>query len=437
MSSSRWPAASSARSRLRHRAAVVHAGVHEHDPVAGLQRPGVAVRHAGQVERQPQPPDAGQHPLAAAHLSRGSGRLAHAARHATVPAMAKKGRRREKLRAPESEYRDEHGSLLVLRGSLTPATRQQYAEVAGGNILSQEDAWQRAVEFLFERLAVRWEIAGRRADHAPEGAARPLPLRLADERRWIRDVAARAPRRALPGHGGTVNVDGFARAAHRLLPRGAAGPAGAGAAPPRSPRRCCSRCSASCSSARRGRCCAPTLPGQARGLLARGARRAPRRLPLRRARRGARRSTPRCGSRPPRTRTRSPASTRRGWPAPRAPAAPLREVVAAPPLGDHAVADRRRRPAGRHGHARVRGLRRRARCSSTATTRPPPGASCATFQAGLIERLAPAREIHIEADGHRPDAQRRGPHLGQLRRQAQHAVAARSSPGRTRTPPRA
>ena len=54
----------------------------------------------GQVERQPQPPDAGQHPLAAAHLSR-SGRLAHR-RHATVLAMAKKGRRRERIRAPES-----------------------------------------------------------------------------------------------------------------------------------------------------------------------------------------------------------------------------------------------------------------------------------------------------------------------------------------------
>ena len=30
--------------------------------------------------------------------------------------MAKKGRRREKIRAPESEYRDKHGSVLVLRG---------------------------------------------------------------------------------------------------------------------------------------------------------------------------------------------------------------------------------------------------------------------------------------------------------------------------------
>ena len=74
--------------------------------------------------------------------------------------MAKKGRRRERIRAPECEYRDEHGTLLVLRGSITPATRLQYAAVMGGNILSREDAWQRGVEFLFERLAVRWDIAG-------------------------------------------------------------------------------------------------------------------------------------------------------------------------------------------------------------------------------------------------------------------------------------
>src|SRR6478735_53899 len=51
--------------------------------------------------------------------------------HATVPAMAKKDR----LKAPEFEYRDEDGSVLVLRGSMTPATRLQYAEVAKGNIL--------------------------------------------------------------------------------------------------------------------------------------------------------------------------------------------------------------------------------------------------------------------------------------------------------------
>ena len=102
--------------------------------------------------------------------------------------MAKKGRRRERIRAPESEYRDEHGSLLVLRGSLTPATRVQYAEVLGGNPLSREDAWQRAVEFLFERLAVRWDIAGADSLTRQKELLARYRFASAEERRWIRDT---------------------------------------------------------------------------------------------------------------------------------------------------------------------------------------------------------------------------------------------------------
>jgi len=102
--------------------------------------------------------------------------------------MAKKGRRRERIRAPEVEYRDEDGSLLVLRGSLTPATRLQYAEVVGGNPLSREDAWQRAVEFLFERLAVRWEIAGTDPITRQKELLARYRFASAGERRWIRDT---------------------------------------------------------------------------------------------------------------------------------------------------------------------------------------------------------------------------------------------------------
>src|ERR1039458_6702806 len=71
--------------------------------------------------------------------------------------------RRERLRAPNSEYRDADGNAIVLRGSLSPATRASYARIASGEDLapgaSREDAWQRAVEFLFERLTVSWTIA--------------------------------------------------------------------------------------------------------------------------------------------------------------------------------------------------------------------------------------------------------------------------------------
>jgi hypothetical protein len=100
--------------------------------------------------------------------------------------MAKK--RRERVRAPEFEYRGEDGTVLVLRGAMTPATRQQYAAALSGNVLSQEDAWHRAVEFLFERLVVRWDIAGAEPlTHQKELLGR---FRFAsnDEREWIRGV---------------------------------------------------------------------------------------------------------------------------------------------------------------------------------------------------------------------------------------------------------
>ena len=40
--------------------------------------------------------------------------------------------RREKLQAPSAEYRDEVGNVLVLRGSLTPGARREYAATLGG-----------------------------------------------------------------------------------------------------------------------------------------------------------------------------------------------------------------------------------------------------------------------------------------------------------------
>ena len=97
------------------------------------------------------------------------------------------GNRSEKLIAPRSDYTDEQGNVLTLRGSMTLATRREYAQTFAGNQLSQEDAWQRAVELLFERLAVRWVIAD-----APIDRQRELLLRLraasAEERAWIRTV---------------------------------------------------------------------------------------------------------------------------------------------------------------------------------------------------------------------------------------------------------
>jgi hypothetical protein len=73
--------------------------------------------------------------------------------------VGRRHRQREKLLAPTSEYRDSDGNVLILRGSLTPAARTEYAAVLSGG-LQREDDWQRATELLFERLAVSWTIAG-------------------------------------------------------------------------------------------------------------------------------------------------------------------------------------------------------------------------------------------------------------------------------------
>jgi hypothetical protein len=104
--------------------------------------------------------------------------------------MGRRSRQRstDSLRAPESEYRHPEGGVLALRGSLTPATRREYTAVLAGSPLSREDAWQRAGEFLFERLAVRWEIAGTEPLTRQKDLLARYRFATPDERRWIRDA---------------------------------------------------------------------------------------------------------------------------------------------------------------------------------------------------------------------------------------------------------
>jgi hypothetical protein len=106
--------------------------------------------------------------------------------------MGKRNRAKQRLRAPSSDYTDAEGNVLTLRGSLTPAARREYAEtLSGGNSVraasTQEDVWKRAVELLFERLAVRWTIAGAPIERQRELLAR---FRVAgpDERAWVREA---------------------------------------------------------------------------------------------------------------------------------------------------------------------------------------------------------------------------------------------------------
>jgi hypothetical protein len=98
--------------------------------------------------------------------------------------------RAEALAAPTTDYADAEGNVLTLRGALSPATRREYAAVlagAGRPAATQEDAWQRGVEFLFERLAVRWTVSGVETTRQRELLAR-FRVASVEERAWIRGV---------------------------------------------------------------------------------------------------------------------------------------------------------------------------------------------------------------------------------------------------------
>jgi hypothetical protein len=108
--------------------------------------------------------------------------------------MARRRPRRqqpERLKAPSSDYTDADGNVLTLRGAMKPATRVKYAETLAGEdaraASTREDTWQRAVELLFEHLAVRWTIAGAPIERQRELLERFRAASPA-EREWVREM---------------------------------------------------------------------------------------------------------------------------------------------------------------------------------------------------------------------------------------------------------
>jgi predicted transposase YdaD len=100
--------------------------------------------------------------------------------------VGRRHRQREKLTAPTTDYSDEQGNVLTLRGSLTAAARREYAHTLAGG-LEREDAWQRATELLFERLAVAWTVSEIETTRQKELLAR-YRVATADERRFVREA---------------------------------------------------------------------------------------------------------------------------------------------------------------------------------------------------------------------------------------------------------
>ena len=111
--------------------------------------------------------------------------------------MAKRKQRRPRQKVPTVDYVDAEGNTLTLRQSLSRGTIAKLGEGPATAATSREDAWHRRSELLFERLAVRWEIAG-------------LPLtdqkillgryRMADPltQQWVRETIAEHLERHIP-----------------------------------------------------------------------------------------------------------------------------------------------------------------------------------------------------------------------------------------------
>ena len=376
--------------------------------------------------RSPRPPSRGRvglRPARAGTLpSRRWRRRAAAARD---PRAGERVPRRARLGARPARRADARHPRAVRRG------RGREHPLAGGRVAARGRVPVRAPgRALGDRR--------HRADHAPEGAARALPLRL-------RRGAALDPRRCCASTSPSTSRTWRHRerrrlraVADRLLPRGAARPAG------------------------RDRVLDDARRAAAARAAARGAR----------ARGVAAAATSRCPGRTRASGARSRDAQLDGFPS--AELAEAREIDASLRI----QADRQRERAGRRRpgaagprRARAQAPLREVRADErrwAITLWPTPAAAqqagmgtreleafveralfldrddpvaawgeLRAFQAGLIERLAPAREIRIEAPGHRPDASTSRAARGSTPTASATCRRARSSPARTRRPPRA
>lgn len=111
--------------------------------------------------------------------------------------MAKRRRHRRRQPVPTVDYADPEGNVLSLRQSLSAGTIAKIGEAPPGAATSLDDAWRRRTEVLFERLAVRWEIAGL---PLTEQAILLGRYRIADAetQRWVRETIAVHLERHIP-----------------------------------------------------------------------------------------------------------------------------------------------------------------------------------------------------------------------------------------------
>jgi hypothetical protein len=107
--------------------------------------------------------------------------------------MGKRSRRRAKDESTPAvattDYRDDEGNVLTLRDELSAGTLRKLGDLDARPAASAEDRSQRRAEFLFERLAVRWEIAGLPLENQKELLGR-YRLASSSERQQVRKALA-------------------------------------------------------------------------------------------------------------------------------------------------------------------------------------------------------------------------------------------------------
>jgi hypothetical protein len=99
---------------------------------------------------------------------------------------AREGKGATPAPASTSNYADAEGNVLTLRDELSAGTLRQLERLEEKPAASAEDRWQRRIEFLFERLAVRWELAGLPLEGQRELLGR-YRMASSEERRWVRE----------------------------------------------------------------------------------------------------------------------------------------------------------------------------------------------------------------------------------------------------------
>jgi hypothetical protein len=109
----------------------------------------------------------------------------------------RKKQRRAREKAPTVDYTDREGNVLTLRQTLSAATIAKVEEGLASAAASQDDAWRRRSELLFERLAVQWEIAGLPLDDQKMLLGR-YRMVDAETQRWVRQTIAQHLEQHIP-----------------------------------------------------------------------------------------------------------------------------------------------------------------------------------------------------------------------------------------------